>query len=366
MEHLDFTDPSLWDNCSTSSPSPARFRVPKLVHFIFGLQPDFGGYPFLFVHYMAVKAAHDAVRPDAIWMHYKHEPAGEWWERAKRLVVLKKIEDVPTEVFGKRITNVSHMADVLRLRILLEHGGIYLDSDVIVYRSLDPLLHHTTVLGFEDDDGLCNGLIVAAPNATFLRAWLDAYRSFHRDRWNEHSVVVPLRIAREDDGMRWKREGLCVMPRVSFFYPSWMKTHVEFVHKADEYVFDNGYQYAYHAYNHGSGRLTQELTPDYVRSHNSSITRLLRPFLDADVVGNRSGLELAAAAPAAAAEGVPQGPGQGRAKAAATMTMTRTKTRVIAKATMTTTALVDGEGAGAGRGRRRRGQRRGVEGLVVG
>jgi mannosyltransferase OCH1-like enzyme len=113
---------------------------------------------------------------------------------------------------GRLLTHqFAHKADILRLEILLEHGGIYLDIDTFVLRpfadrhtGLD-LMQYDTVLGMEaralevahgprsDDEmrpkGLCNAVIVARPGADFLQLWLQSYDTFRDSKWTEHSVV---------------------------------------------------------------------------------------------------------------------------------------------------------------------------------
>ena len=41
------------------------------------------------------------------------------------------------------------VADVCRIQALYQHGGIYLDTDVQMIASFDPLLHHHCFTGFE-------------------------------------------------------------------------------------------------------------------------------------------------------------------------------------------------------------------------
>ena len=53
----------------------------------------------------------------------------------------------PTQVHGQNISRVFHRADVAKFQILLEYGGIYLDYDVIVVNSLDPVRCHDATLG---------------------------------------------------------------------------------------------------------------------------------------------------------------------------------------------------------------------------
>ena len=66
----------------------------------------------------------------------------------KPMVTLVSIV-APEEEFGNPLTHVAHKADVVRLEKIIEHGGIYLDSDVVVQRSLDDLLDFPCVMGQE-------------------------------------------------------------------------------------------------------------------------------------------------------------------------------------------------------------------------
>jgi hypothetical protein len=198
--------------------------IPLTFHFIFGLQPDFGGKPFSFIHYMAVKSAL-AVHPGAkALFHYEHEPRGIYWEVARSHVECVRVQ-APREVSGRPLEHVAHQADVLRLQILLERGGIYLDLDTITVRSFAPLLVHGCVMGRQGrqgsatDRGLCNAVILAEPKHPFLRAWLDEYRHFRSrggdEFWDEHSVVVPGRLAASG------KYPVTLLEPEAFFHPSY-------------------------------------------------------------------------------------------------------------------------------------------------
>lgn len=59
----------------------------------------------------------------------------------------------------------NRVSDYVRMTALRQHGGIYLDTDVEVVRSFDPLLHHGCFLGFqleEHDSNLVNGAVLGA------------------------------------------------------------------------------------------------------------------------------------------------------------------------------------------------------------
>src|SRR6201999_3240379 len=84
-----------------------------------------------------------------------------------------------TEEFSRRInsTHYAHLADIIRLDVLLKDGGIYLDSDVFALHSFSTLRHSPldVILGNEggNRNGLCNAVILSRPNATFIRRWID-------------------------------------------------------------------------------------------------------------------------------------------------------------------------------------------------
>jgi hypothetical protein len=42
-----------------------------------------------------------------------------------------------------------------------------------------------------DVEGLCNGVIIAEPDAPFVDRWIQSYVNFNGDDWAEHSVRRP-------------------------------------------------------------------------------------------------------------------------------------------------------------------------------
>ena len=181
--------------------------IPNLIHFI-----NIGSRPFTFVHFLAVYSAWKVNKPKHIYFHYTEEPQGEWWDRAKVMCTLNKVERV-NQIFGNPIDNPAHMADVIRLRMLDELGGIYLDLDVVCINSFAPLWQHSFVMGMEPGAGLCNAVLLSESGSTFLRRWREEYRSFDSTRWNYHSVKLPWKLA------RLYPEEIHVMGKYSFFYP---------------------------------------------------------------------------------------------------------------------------------------------------
>jgi hypothetical protein len=73
-----------------------------------------------------------------VYFHYHYEPSGFWWETIKPKLTLHQVS-IPESIFGNPIHHFAHKADVIRLEVLLEYGGIYLDLDTICVRPLAPL-----------------------------------------------------------------------------------------------------------------------------------------------------------------------------------------------------------------------------------
>jgi hypothetical protein len=188
--------------------------IPNRIHFIFGLDPDFGGKPFSYIHYLAIRSAAVVNQPTEIVFHYEREPEGMWWDAAKSYLILNKVIS-PTEFLGHTIRHFAHRSDILRLQILSAEGGIYLDIDTFSVRPFGSLRQFETVLGVEPNVGLCNAVILAAPGAEFINHWLEEYKSFDPQRWNYHSVQLPYALSLQLPDV------VHVESEYSFFFPSY-------------------------------------------------------------------------------------------------------------------------------------------------
>ena len=80
-------------------------KIPNIIHFVFGLEKQ--KEEFLFPYYLAIYSAKIINNPNKIYFHYHYEPSGKWWNEAKKLVVLNKV-DIPTH-FGRKKINLSQI-----------------------------------------------------------------------------------------------------------------------------------------------------------------------------------------------------------------------------------------------------------------
>ena len=75
------------------------------------------------------------------------------------------------------------VSDYVRLYVLYNYGGIYLDTDVEVLKNLDVFLHHEAFSGFETGNIIPTGIIGARKNNPWIKHLLTYYenRSFYRN-----------------------------------------------------------------------------------------------------------------------------------------------------------------------------------------
>ena len=253
-------------------------RVPKIVHYVFGMAPDFGGKPWSLMHHVCLKSAIERIKPDNVFFHYEYEPSGPWWELSRRLVTLSPMQ-APREVFGNPLLHVAHRAGVVRLRTLIEHGGIYLDADVFVQRDFSDLLDYSTALGIEGQDGeygMADAIIVAEPQSPFLSKWLEEYRWFRsrgRDEyWAEHAVAVPAQLAKKYP------DEITMLPYKAFYWPLWTEEHLRWLYEPGEPI-DLSETYANHLWEAKAWKYVKHLTPGQVRKNDTNFNLWARAML---------------------------------------------------------------------------------------
>ena len=75
-----------------------------------------------------------------IILYNNKEPVNNrYWDKIKNHVQIKPIT-IPEEFDGFPLHHFQYKADVCRMNVLYEHGGIYLDIDMYIYRNLTELL----------------------------------------------------------------------------------------------------------------------------------------------------------------------------------------------------------------------------------
>lgn len=67
------------------------------------------------------------------------------------------------------------VTDYVRLKVLYEHGGIYLDSDVEILKPIDRFLKDDSFSGFESKDMVPTAIMGSKPHSKFIKELLSYY-----------------------------------------------------------------------------------------------------------------------------------------------------------------------------------------------
>ncbi|RYH30465.1 hypothetical protein EON65_05100 [archaeon] len=208
----------LWIKLCGGQISP-QYVVPDIVHQTYDYQnPNF----FLFLSILTVQRF---MKPSKhiLWvndegryrkMHWdgwqKRAQPGSWeFEFAQYIrnnTIEAKLLTFPASPPGNASTfapNKAHRSDFVRMQALLEQGGMYLDTDVFALKPLTELRIHEFTLSFDNivnpdraaSKRLNNGVLLSAPNASFLRLWMKEYAHFNPQSFDYDSSVVPFKLA---------------------------------------------------------------------------------------------------------------------------------------------------------------------------
>ena len=124
------------------------------------------------------------------------------------------------------------VADIVRLTAVHQQGGVYLDTDIQLYKSLDPLLHHKCFFGFQtatrSTDQVANGIVAAEPGHWFVKRALNrllAIRSmpFGLDRPTKFGPKLITRLLYEEGLRTYSPAGVYVKDificPIPYFFP---------------------------------------------------------------------------------------------------------------------------------------------------
>lgn len=111
------------------------------------------------------------------------------------------------------------VSDYVRVKVLYENGGVYLDTDMEIIKNLDPLLDAELFLGYENDSVLSFGIIGTIPKNIVFKKFLEFYQN---EIWNSPLYIVTgilTKILKEEYGNKlFETSGIKIYPK-EYFYP---------------------------------------------------------------------------------------------------------------------------------------------------
>lgn len=133
------------------------------------------------------------------------------------------------------------VTDYVRLRIIFEHGGIYMDTDVELLKPLDYLLHYNAFFGYEDGVCIATGLGFGAEKGTpVLLRMMEDYNDipFLLENGKYDAVPCPARNTealkelglKQDDSKQILDGNILILP-TSYLCPIDFQTRVKRIHR---------------------------------------------------------------------------------------------------------------------------------------
>ncbi len=254
--------------------TPESKHVPSVIPFIF-----FNPEQFSYLHYLAVKTAYEVNQPKKICFYCQQEAIDNlYWRRAMEYCDVELVRPV-TEFHGHKVEHYQYQADILRLEVLLERGGIYLDTDILCLNPLDELLDYPCVIGQEQADGssLSNAVILAEPGSEFIDYWYRALpENWGSEIWAYHAVVLPRILAEQ------KVAPLHVEPYTSFIPFTFREP--DLLEQVDPLVVDTLTERLHSSYcihlwqTIWWDRYLKDLSPAYFENSDTAFARLFRDY----------------------------------------------------------------------------------------
>ena len=180
--------------------------IPDIIHMIYPVTEK--TRPWSAINSLAVKMARKHHKDRMyIWTNdYKKIPL----EIRNRVGIAEC--KLPTEIDGVTIPYPQYIADVMRLQILHDYGGIYMDTDVLLQKPIEHLLfQNNLILSWEGADrrSISNALMIAPPKHLFIEEWLRRIpQAIQSNTWAYGGVVLPAKMASNP----YLNENLTIMP----------------------------------------------------------------------------------------------------------------------------------------------------------
>ncbi|KAF6203134.1 hypothetical protein GE061_003550 [Apolygus lucorum] len=202
-QSLDFSSPEDFEDFDNDEgTSSGEYIVPNLVHFV-----KFGNESLSFIEAVCIFAALINQKPRKVYFHTDQVlyNGGKHWEVVLGHQLAQGVLEVkyflePSSVFGQELSEDwrhFHASDVARLFVLMTYGGIFLDGDSYIVRSLDDFRKFEFTLGWQKEGGISNQVIIAHRNARFLYEWLNCYKDYRKDEWFYNAGERPTEILKE-------------------------------------------------------------------------------------------------------------------------------------------------------------------------
>ena len=141
-----------------------------------------------------------------------------WKEKCPDFVIKEWNEsnvNIEANPFTKKMYHLKRwafVADYVRLQVLEQEGGFYLDADMLLLKSLSPFCDNSCVLGEESDGIISAGMVAVEPMHPYIKKCKEFY-----DNEQSELITIPLVLTALYKEYPDKENILVLPPRT--FYP---------------------------------------------------------------------------------------------------------------------------------------------------
>jgi hypothetical protein len=168
------------------SDRPQRQSIPNLIHYVWLLQ-DPAVFSLNFKAFISIYSANIRWKPERIYLHtdasaeviaLARRDGDLWTRRILGLpgITLNYVTAPLVTSKGIQVVQMEHKSDFVRLEVLRDFGGVYLDMDCVPLRSISNLLDsgYANVVGgqagltMRSTGYLDNGIMMAVPHSVLM------------------------------------------------------------------------------------------------------------------------------------------------------------------------------------------------------
>lgn len=204
--------------------SQPKQSIPKQIFFIHIDQRRFEEYNYSCVH-RCYQVMHERFK---IILYNDSPPLqNPWWEKLQTQCPELEIRPLSRldNFRGYPIHHVQYEADIHRMNILYENGGIYMDTDMYLLKPFDLLLDepYQFMISKErpQEDGLINSILISSPQNGFLKLWQDYFDyGLRKNIWAYH-IRETNRLLLEQRPYLMQKFGIKILEPKHFFPYTW-------------------------------------------------------------------------------------------------------------------------------------------------
>lgn len=200
-------------------------EIPKQIFFIHLDQRNFEEY-----NYTCVFRCYELMSQRfEIIIYNDREPKNKWWEKMKQDCPKLQILSISRkhQFEGFPVKYVQYEADILRLSLLYNNGGTYMDTDMYLLKPFDNLLS----LDFElfiskenrNGNGLINSILISSKGNGFLKLWQEYFNyALRKNIWAYHIRETNALLMKKQPYLKMKHR-IQILDSKHFFPYTWQE-----------------------------------------------------------------------------------------------------------------------------------------------